>query len=351
MNEDIKERYMIPLTDLDDILKQYKVGKDVQKIAAEQTEEYFAFEVKKQDIGRVLSTLSANECMVPSFLKRVNSTNGTKILLSKNRSDVEFLPDDYKLAELISVEVPVRAPESVAEQDIMKKSWPVSFHPSGLNRDIEKTILDTGLVNPTCLNYNVEAIERNGLSYLEWFTKSLKNSQPEIDTETALKAPYFYMLQAKNLAKEAELNGRYGSAAIVVDPWLNKIIAYATDNTERVSKNITAKYSIDNELEYIEPTEESSKLQHSVMRVIEEVSKLNNLIDDCHTFKPYICSGLHLYAYPEPCIMCSMGAVHSRFSRLYFSGKNHRNNGGLEERCNLHCCNVNHKYEVIKVNI
>lgn len=94
-------------------------------------------------------------------------------------------------------------------------------------------------------------------------------------------------------AKRPQVQCQSASIALVVDPKTNSEIASARGSDE--------------------------PLRHSVLAVIDAVAaqERNN------GGKGYLCTGLDVYTYREPCTMCAMALLHSRIGRLIYveSGK------------------------------
>lgn len=82
-------------------------------------------------------------------------------------------------------------------------------------------------------------------------------------------------------------------------------------------------------------------LQHAVMRCIASVAAAAN----AQSSGSYACTGLHLVTTLEPCPMCAMAAVHSRFARVAFGVAN-PSAGGLGSCCAVHLApELNHHFE------
>eukprot|EP00300_Choanocystis_sp_HF-7_P015876 c19208_g1_i4.p1 GENE.c19208_g1_i4~~c19208_g1_i4.p1 ORF type:complete len:129 (+),score=30.41 c19208_g1_i4:1-387(+) len=65
----------------------------------------------------------------------------------------------------------------------------------------------------------------------------------------------------------------------------------------------------------------------------------------------YLCSGYDLYTTLEPCIMCSMGLVHSRIRRVFYMQRN-LEFGGLGGKLCIHTePSLNHRFEVFQVTL
>lgn len=62
----------------------------------------------------------------------------------------------------------------------------------------------------------------------------------------------------------------------------------------------------------------------------------------------YLCKGLDLYIYREPCAMCAMALVHSRVGRVFFV-KRSPGRGSLESNYRLHTIrSLNHRFRVYR---
>lgn len=65
--------------------------------------------------------------------------------------------------------------------------------------------------------------------------------------------------------------------------------------------------------------------------------------------KPYLCSGYEIYCLKEPCIMCAMAMVHSRFAVVVFTTKDTRDGAFTVHR--LHGeKQLNHRYRVYRLD-
>jgi tRNA-specific adenosine deaminase 3 len=67
--------------------------------------------------------------------------------------------------------------------------------------------------------------------------------------------------------------------------------------------------------------------------------------------KPYLCTGYDCFLAREPCIMCSMGMVHSRLARVVY-GQPDPQHGALGGKLRLHAQrSLNHHYMVYQLPV
>lgn len=87
-------------------------------------------------------------------------------------------------------------------------------------------------------------------------------------------------------------------------------------------------------------------INHSVIRALRAASQAVRESDS-----GYLCTGLDVYCYREPCIMCAMAMTHSRVGRLFYVEPNHKY-GGIESQAQVHSnpC-LNHRYRAFRLNL
>lgn len=87
-------------------------------------------------------------------------------------------------------------------------------------------------------------------------------------------------------------------------------------------------------------------LAHATMRCIDAVAArdLADYAADAPN-RPYLCTGFDLFITREPCVMCAMAALHSRFGRVFY-GVPDTEFGGLGGVHKIHCeKSLNHHYQ------
>ncbi|KAL6057382.1 adenosine deaminase, tRNA-specific 3 [Balamuthia mandrillaris] len=150
-----------------------------------------------------------------------------------------------------------------------------------------------------------------------------------------------HMQQAIELALCARANGMRAVGAVVVDPRTNRIIARGFDHSGR------HHYHHRSQKQQLCPSLKIHPLKHAVIECIDEVAR-KELRDHPQRRNHYLCTDYHLYTTQEPCIMCSMAILHSRFARVIYACNNEER-GGLGSKAKLHTHpSLNHKFEVYK---
>ena len=89
----------------------------------------------------------------------------------------------------------------------------------------------------------------------------------------------------------------------------------------------------------------NGNIHHGLMEALGNASKV------AVNSNGYLCTGLDVYCYYEPCIMCAMAMVHSRVGRLFFV-KCNPDYGGIISQAQIHSNpKINHRYRAFQLDM
>ncbi|XP_066541911.1 probable inactive tRNA-specific adenosine deaminase-like protein 3 [Hoplias malabaricus] len=226
--------------------------------------------------------------------------------------------DSKGLGEPFLVQIPASPPLTRPQFEQASKHWPTSFH-----EDKQLTSALRG----------------------QLFSCSEKAKMRE------------YMMTAIQAARSSHKLGMDAVGAVMVDPGSGQVIAVGHDcrrdthplhhavmvcidlvahsqggGAYRYEKFPACKYNVPNPQVTTGLSDTSASESHS-----SDIAKDSG--------QPYICTGYDLYVTREPCVMCAMGLVHSRISRVFYGAASP--DGALGTKYKIHCQrDLNHHFEV-----
>lgn len=276
--------------------------------------------------------------------------------------------DISKLFEILNEKLPLKYLlhlKRVRKKDILLS--PVSFLNSDTQESIQEYIERNIPEIKDCFEYFREATvpltpPLTRKQYMENLRHWSLNFHPNHYIETIMSDQPFKQSEARNhriyMALTFEIVKWYFNiksyedilqsdfnAAVVVDPTINSVVTLAVDNRHEHPLQHPAMLAIDNVAKTQEGGAWKIDIDDTLKEDLKEKFKIQYGTRSGTAESPYLCTGYYVYLLREPCIMCSMGLVHARAKKIFFSLDTPL--GGLKSKTKLQCIeSLNHRFEV-----
>lgn len=269
--------------------------------------------------------------LCPTDFLNIVTQESIQEYIERNASELKDCFEYFK-----DVNVPLNPPLLRKQYLECSKHWSVNFHP---NKYLERLLSDS------------------------FFGKDELHDH-RLYMSMTLEVAKWYLGLDSNIDLQKIITSNM-NIAIVVDPDHRSVVAVAFDNRTEHPLQHAAMLAIDNVAKTQNGGAWSTNSENSTLSGIKMdlLMHLKSVYRDVNFGAkkfvskrditngescegPYLCTGYYVYLLREPCIMCSMGLVHARAKRIFFSLDNNHN-GGLKSRTKLQCVDsLNHHFEV-----
>ena len=329
VKDDGNELWMDPVLPPNRLLSQYNEGDPIklQKAVILQ-------KVPPKNIQTIIKILNKELPIEKDdelgHLKRVNSKNKqiSILLCTESKFKQQNMAKNIHLWNALNpllndqsiaiIDVPLHcAPNKELQKKWSKSNWPISKSPPNISLKSKLKNHKNASTKTSSKAFDFSNCAISKISSIECMYP-ITTITEECERKNALKCINEMVEQIKKKINQNPTS-LYFKAAVVFDADSNKIVCSAYDCRDIALHSPTS---------------------HCVMMVIDKMCALN--LDN-----QYLCNGMDLYLSHDPCAMCSMAIVHSRFRRVFYSLSNQKYQ--TFSKLQLHSNpKLNHHFDVYK---